>query len=144
VETSDAVELALLFRRRKQRADKILEFLPLPLSLATTRFFTGLDPLTGEPVYVPSRTSERKIHKAILKHYEPENQERVRRALVAIRRRDLIGKGPEALVDLPAGAPTGNRGERTSERRPGNQTLTLRKPARKPDDPRYPFRKQWK
>ncbi len=142
-ETADAVELALLLRRRKQRVDKVFEFLPLPLSFATTRFFTGLDPLTGEPVYVPSRTAEKKIHGAILKHYEPENQERVRRALMAIRRRDLIGKGPEALVDYSASSPSGNRSERPADQRMSGQNKIPRKPALGPDNPRYPFRKRW-
>lgn len=143
VELADVVELALYLRRRKQRVDRVLEFLPFPLSLAAARYFTGLDPLTEQPIYVPVRTSERKIHKAILKHYEPENYERVRRALTAIRRRDLIGKGPEALVDYPAGVPEAGRGERSTERRFPGQTITLRKPPQHSEGPRSPFKKRW-
>lgn len=139
VELADVVEMTLLLRKRRQRVDKVLEFLPFPLSLATTRHFTGLDPLTGGPIYVPARTTERRTQKAILKYYEPENYERVRRALMAIRRKDLIGKGPEALIDYPAGAPEGAQGNRGVSTR----TITLRRPPPRSDNPHSPFKKRW-
>ena len=143
VETADVVEMALFLRKRKLKADRVLEFLPVPLSLATARFFTGLDPLSGLPVYVPARTSERKVHRAILKHYEPENYERVRRALIAIRRKDLIGKGAEALIDYPAGLPSGPGTERDFGRGPLHRSVTLRRPPQSRPDTGFPFRKRW-
>jgi len=139
VETSDVVELTLFLRRRKLKADKILDFLPVPLSFSTTRFFTGFDPVTGSPVYVPARTADRKTHKAILKHYEPESYERVRRALIAIRRKDLIGKGPDALIDHPSGPPP----ERGRERGTLRRSVTLRRPPEKRNDSGFPFKKRW-
>lgn len=143
VEISDVVEMTLFLRRRKLKADKVLEFFPVPLSFSTARFFTGFDPVSGAPVYVPARTSDRKVHKAILKHYEPENYERVRRALIAIRRKDLIGKGPEALIDYPAGSPTGVPAERDQGRGNLRRSVTLRRPPQKKDDTDFPFRKRW-
>jgi uncharacterized radical SAM protein YgiQ len=139
VELADVVEMSLLLRKRRQRVDKVLEFLPFPLSLATTRHFTGLDPLTGEPIYVPARTTERRTQKAILKYYEPGNYERVRRALMAIRRKDLIGKGPEALIDYPTGSPEGAQRDRGGSTR----TITLRRPPQRSDGPHSPFKKRW-
>ncbi len=142
VETFNVVEMALFLRKRKLKANKVVEFLPVPLSFATARFFTGLDPLSGLPVYVPARTSERKLHRAILKHYEPENYERVRRALIAIRRKDLIGKGVGALIDypadLPAGTPAG-RGQGPSSLR---RSVTLRKLPQGRPEAGFPFRKR--
>ncbi len=143
VELSDVLEMTLFLRRRKLKADKILEFFPVPLSFSTARFFTGFDPVSGAPVYVPARTSERKVHKAILKHYEPENHERVRRALIAIRRRDLIGKGAEALIDFPSGTPGGDPAARDSGRGNLRRSVTLRKPPQKRGGPDFPFRKRW-
>ncbi len=139
VELADVVEMTLLLRKRRQRVDKVLEFLPFPLSLATTRHFTGLDPLTGGPIYVPARATERRTQRAILKYYEPENYERVRRALMAIRRKDLIGKGPEALIDYPTGSLEGAHRERGVSTR----TITLRKPPQRGESPRSPFKKRW-
>lgn len=138
VETADVVEMALYLRKRKLKADRVLEFLPVPLSLGTTRFFTGLDPTTGIPLYVPARTSERKTHQAILKHYEPESYERVRRALIAIRRKDLIGKGPEALIDYPSGSNSVGPSEEGGLPR----RSTFRRPPRGRDS-NFPFRKRW-
>ncbi|MCI0329511.1 MAG: DUF3362 domain-containing protein [candidate division Zixibacteria bacterium] len=143
VETADVVEMALFLRKRKLKADKVMEFLPVPLSLATARFFTGLDPLSGLPVYVPARTSERKVHRAILKHYEPENYERVRRALIAVRRRDLIGKGAEALIDFPSGTSAVAPGERGQERGNLRRSVTLRKGPQGRTGSNFPFRKRW-
>jgi len=143
VEISDVVEVTLFLRRRKLKADKVLEFFPVPLSFSTARFFTGFDPVSGAPVYVPARTSDRKIHKAILKHYEPENYERVRRALIAIRRKDLIGKGPDALIDYPAGSPAGVPIDRASGRSNLRRSVTLRRPPQSRPDTGYPFRKRW-
>ncbi|MGH8003981.1 MAG: DUF3362 domain-containing protein [Limisphaerales bacterium] len=143
VEVSDVVAMTLYLRRRKLKADKVLEFFPVPLSFTTARFFTGFDPVSGAPVYVPARTSDRKVHKAILKHYEPENYERVRRALIAIRRKDLIGKGPEALIDYPAGSPAGAPAERASGRGNLRRSVTLRKPPPSRPDSGFPFRKRW-
>ncbi len=143
VEISDVVEMTLYLRRRKLKADKVLDFFPVPLSFSTARFFTGFDPVSGAPVYVPARTSDRKVHKAILKHYEPENYERVRRALIAIRRKDLIGKGADTLIDYPSGSPTGAPSERTSDRGNLRRSVTLRKPPQKRNDSDFPFRKRW-
>jgi len=143
VELSDVVELTLFLRRRKLKADKVLEFFPVPLSFATARYFTGFDPVSGAPVYVPARTSDRKVHKAILKHYEPENYERVRRALIAIRRKDLIGKGPDALIDYPVGVPAGASSERGLERGARHRSMTLRKPPEKRSSSDFPFKKRW-
>jgi hypothetical protein len=142
VETSDVVEMTLYLRRRKLKADKVLDFLPVPLSFSTARYFTGFDPVSGAPVYVPARTADRKVHKAILKHYEPENYERVRRALIAIRRKDLIGKGPDALIDHPSGPP-GASADRGRDRGAVRRSVTLRKPSEKRNDGGFPFKKRW-
>lgn len=142
VELSDVVEMTLYLRRRKLKADKVLDFLPVPLSFSTARYFTGFDPVSGAPVYVPARTADRKVHKAILKHYEPENYERVRRALIAIRRKDLIGKGPDALIDHPSGPP-GAAADRGRERSARPRSVTLRRPPEKRSDSGFPFKKRW-
>jgi len=66
-------------------------------------YYTGLDPMTGQPVHVARTATERRMQRALLQFFQPENYADVRRALELAGRTDLIGKGPECLI--PARAP---------------------------------------
>jgi len=61
-------------------------------------YWTGLDPLTGEAVYVARGERERALQRALLQFRKPENRELVREALVKAGRRDLIGSGRHCLI----------------------------------------------
>ena len=61
-------------------------------------FYTGLDPYTLKPVYVPRTPAEKAEQRALLQYFRPENHALVRRALQKIGRTDLIGTGPDCLV----------------------------------------------
>jgi radical SAM superfamily enzyme YgiQ (UPF0313 family) len=41
------------------RPEQVQDFTPTPMTLSTTMFYTGINPYTGEPVYV-ARTAEEK------------------------------------------------------------------------------------
>jgi hypothetical protein len=53
-------------------------------------FYTGLNPFTLEKIYVPKDPNEKKMQRALLQYYKPENREIVRAALIKANRRDLI------------------------------------------------------
>jgi hypothetical protein len=53
-------------------------------------FYTGLNPFTLEKIYVAKSAEEKKMQRALLQYYKPENREIVRAALIKINRRDLI------------------------------------------------------
>ena len=55
--------------------------------------------MTMEKVYVPRSAEERRMQRALLQYWMPENKNYVRKALIKAGRRDLIGRGPKALVD---------------------------------------------
>ena len=61
-------------------------------------FYTGLDPDTMEPVYVPRSEEEKAMQRALLQYFKPENRRLVVKALLAAGRSDLIGNGPDCLV----------------------------------------------
>ena len=61
-------------------------------------YYTGIDPLTGEEVYVPKSFQERKMQRALLQYWMPENAETVRKALEELNRTDLIGDSSRCLV----------------------------------------------
>ena len=61
-------------------------------------YYTGLDPMTGKPVYVPKGDKERRLQRALLQYFKPENYADVRTALETTEREDLIGSGPNCLI----------------------------------------------
>ena len=75
----------------------------------------GLDPFTKQPVYIAKHLRDRKLQRALLQFFKPENYFEVRRALEQAGRQDLIGNGcdclipatpPKAALDSAASAPT--------------------------------------
>jgi len=89
---ADMAELAVFLKERNIRPQQINDFLPAPMELATSIYFTGLDPFTLEPVYVPKKETERRLQRALLQYYKPENKPLVLKALREINRPDLIKK----------------------------------------------------
>ena len=88
----DMAELAVFLRERNIRPQQINDFLPAPMELATSIYFTGLDPFTLEPVYVPKKETERRMQRALLQYYKPENRPLILKALREINRPDLAQK----------------------------------------------------
>ena len=66
--------------------------------IATCMYYTGLDPFTGQEVYVARHLRDRKLQRALLQFFKPENYFEVRKALLAAGRHDLIGSGCDALI----------------------------------------------
>jgi len=94
----DTVELALWLKARKLRPRQVQDFIPTPMAIATAMFFTGIDPLTMEPVPVVRDLREKKLMKALLYYWDPEQQPLAREALRKAGRADLIGHGAHCLV----------------------------------------------
>jgi hypothetical protein len=60
-------------------------------------YYTGLNPFTLEPVYVP-KGHEKKVQRAMMQYRDPRNRELVREGLKTAGRSDLIGSGTRSLV----------------------------------------------
>jgi uncharacterized radical SAM protein YgiQ len=106
----DMVELALYLKRNGLRPRQVQDFIPTPMSLAATMYHTGLDPLSGKPVYVAKGLREKQLQKALLLYWDPAQRELVQEALVRAGRADLIGDGPGCLV--PASSSPSSSGAR--------------------------------
>jgi radical SAM superfamily enzyme YgiQ (UPF0313 family) len=76
----------------------VQDFIPTPMSMATSMYYSGLDPFTREPVYTAKSLREKRMQKALLLYWDPAHHELAREALAAAKRRDLIGSGPQHLV----------------------------------------------
>ncbi len=94
----DAITLACYLKEIKLRPEQVQDFYPTPGTISTCMFYTGLDPLTGETVYVARTKEEKQMQRALLQYARPENAATVRRALIKAGRSDLIGMGKNALV----------------------------------------------
>lgn len=95
---NEAVELAEFIRESGLRPEQVQDFTPTPGSVSTCMYYTGTDPFTGEDVYVPKDHEERKMQRALLQYWMPENAELVRKALIKAGRPELIGKENKCLV----------------------------------------------
>ncbi|MCL2744195.1 MAG: YgiQ family radical SAM protein, partial [Planctomycetaceae bacterium] len=92
------IETAVYLKRHGLRPEQVQEFIPVPLTIATAMYYTGLNPMDGQPVYVPKRLRERRQQKALLMYYDSANYFDVKSALLEAGRGDLIGDGPDCLI----------------------------------------------
>jgi uncharacterized radical SAM protein YgiQ len=92
------IELALFLKRNGYRPDQVQDFIPAPFDIATCMYYTGLDPFTGEEVYTARSLRDRRLQRALLQFFKPENYFEVREALMKAGRSDLIGSGCDALI----------------------------------------------
>ena len=94
----DAIELAVFLKKHGLHPEQVQDFYPTPGTVSTCMFYTGLDPDTLEPVYVPRTAREKAEQRALLQYFKPENRALVLSALKKEGRSDLIGTGPDCLV----------------------------------------------
>jgi uncharacterized radical SAM protein YgiQ len=97
------IDVALYLKRSGQRPEQVQDFIPGPFDVATCMYHTGIDPMTGREIYVAKGMRERRLQRALLQFFKPENDALVREALREAGRADLIGSGPECLI--PANPP---------------------------------------
>ena len=78
--------------------EQVQDFYPTPSTISTCMYYTGLDPRTMEPVYVPVSPHEKAMQRALIQYRDPENYELVTEALRKAGRTDLIGFDRKCLV----------------------------------------------
>ena len=93
-----AVELAVYLKRAGYHPEQVQDFIPAPMDIATAMYHTGLDPFTKKPVHVAKHAGERKLHRALMQFFKPENYFLVREALAKVGRQDLMGDGEHCLI----------------------------------------------
>jgi radical SAM superfamily enzyme YgiQ (UPF0313 family) len=92
------IDLAVFLKRSGYRPDQVQDFIPAPFDVATAMYYTGLDPFTKQPVYVARHLRDRKMQRALMQFFKPENYFQVRQALLKAGRADLIGSGCDCLI----------------------------------------------
>jgi uncharacterized radical SAM protein YgiQ len=97
------IDLAVFLKRNGYRPDQVQDFIPAPFDIATALYWTGIDPFTKKEVYVAKGLRDRKMQRALMQFFKPENWFTVREALIQAGRQDLIGNGCDCLI--PANPP---------------------------------------
>ncbi len=95
---SDAILLAERVRDMGYMPEQVQDFYPTPSTISTVMYYTGLDPRTMKPVYVPKDPHEKAMQRALIQYRDPKNYNLVREALEKAGRTDLIGDGPKCLI----------------------------------------------
>ena len=92
------IDLAVFLKRNGYRPDQVQDFIPAPFDVAACMYYTGIDPFNGQEVFVARHLRDRKLQRALLQFFKPENYFEVRKALEQAGRTDLIGGGCDALI----------------------------------------------
>ena len=123
----EAVKLAEYCRDLGYMPEQVQDFYPTPSTLSTCMYYTGLDPRTMKPVYVPKNPHEKAMQRALIQYRNPELYDLVEEALKKAGRTDLIGCGPKCLI-RPKGRQESVRGR---DRNTSGRSDTGKKPVRK-------------
>ena len=94
----EAIELAEYLRDLGYMPEQVQDFYPTPSTISTCMYYTGLDPRTMEPVYVPVNPHEKAMQRALIQYRNPKNYELVEEALRRAGRTDLIGYDQKCLI----------------------------------------------
>ncbi len=94
----EAVELAEYVRDLGYMPQQVQDFYPTPGTVSTCMYYTGLDPRTMKPVYVPKKPHEKAMQRALIQYRDPKNYELVKEALLKAGRGDLIGFDRHCLI----------------------------------------------
>ena len=79
-------------------------------------YYTGLDPFTMKPVYVPKNPHEKALQRALIQYRNPKNYELVLEALQKAGRMDLVGYDKTCLIRPEKGAHNEGKGGKRKPR----------------------------
>ena len=94
----EAITLAEYLRDLGYMPEQVQDFYPTPSTISTCMYYTGLDPRTMKPVYVPTNPHEKAMQRALIQYRNPKNYDLVEEALRKAGRTDLIGFDKKCLI----------------------------------------------
>lgn len=94
----EAVKLAEFVRDLGYMPEQVQDFYPTPSTISTCMYYTGVDPRTGESVYVPKDPHEKEMQRALIQYRDPKNYDLIKEALHKAGRTDLIGFDQKCLI----------------------------------------------
>ena len=112
----EAIELAEYLRDLGYMPEQVQDFYPTPSTISTCMYYTGLDPRTMKPVYVPKNPHEKAMQRALIQYRNPKNYDLVLEALKSEGRMDLVGYGKKCLIRPRNGQKDRMQGNRNKEK----------------------------
>lgn len=100
---NSAIELAEYLRDIGHTPEQVQDFYPTPSTISTCMYYTEINPLTMEKIYVPKSPHEKAMQRALMQYKNPKNYKLVYEALVKAGRQDLIGFDKKCLIRPPKG-----------------------------------------
>ncbi len=94
----EAVALAEYLRDLGYMPEQVQDFYPTPSTISTCMYYTGVDPRTMKPVYVPKNPHEKAMQRALIQYRNPKNYDLVLEALKMADRMDLVGFDKHCLI----------------------------------------------
>jgi hypothetical protein len=117
----EMIHLAVFLKQNGYKPDQVQDFIPAPFDVATAMYYTGIDPFTKKPVHIAKALRDRKMQRALLQFFKPENYFEVREALRQAGRMDLVGDGCDSLIpSKPPKEALAKRRQDANDRFPGN------------------------
>ena len=93
------------------------DFIPTPGSAATAMYYSGIDPESGETVFVARNPHDKAMQRALMQYRAPRNRKLVLEALQKAGRMDLVGSGPKCLLHTEQEQRGGARGPKRNATR---------------------------
>ena len=85
-------ELAAETKQLNFQLEQVQDFTPTPMTMATEMYYTGINPETGEKVYVAHAMRDKEAQRKFFFWYKPEERKQIAQQLRRIGRNDLIKK----------------------------------------------------
>ena len=85
----DALELAVYLAKNHIHPEQVQDYIPLPMTLSGSMYYTEKNPLTGKNLYVAKTQSERAMQRALLQYKNPQNRKHILRALKILHKESL-------------------------------------------------------
>lgn len=95
---NSAIKLAEYLKKINYYPKQVQDFYPTPGTLSTCMYYTGVNPLTNEKVYVEKDPKRKRMQRALMQYNEKRNYQLVYDALVENKRYDLIGNKRDCLI----------------------------------------------
>ena len=85
-------ELAAETRQLNFHLEQVQDFTPTPMTMATEMYYTGINPETGEKVFVAHSMKDKEAQRRFFFWYKPEERKQIAQILRRMHRPDLLKK----------------------------------------------------
>ncbi|MFC1567172.1 DUF3362 domain-containing protein, partial [bacterium] len=82
----DAYALAKYCQNVNIQPEQIQDYTPLPMTISSCMYYTGMNPFTNKKVYNPNSIKQRKMQRALVQNRNPKNKIFLKEALKILKR----------------------------------------------------------